>query len=178
MVEGGAALFKLLFRIKVTSSPLPFTQTIAVLQGSQFHCNWGLKSWYCRSLWELRQEWVGRQWKSRHLISIQLPSASISYIKMLTKKTKIMKSKCLLTKRSAWKNERSPDNKAYVPTNKEHLANILTHGVRNLLFSHCDEIFPLLRCWFLLHCGFHCWCIGVPLHPHNNGIKKCLRDLE
>ena len=32
-------------------------------------------------------------------------------------------------KRSAWKNERSEDNKAYVPTNKEHLANILTHGV-------------------------------------------------
>merc|ERR1719445_1299086 len=32
-------------------------------------------------------------------------------------------------KRSAWKNDRSVDNKAYVPTNKEHLANILTHGV-------------------------------------------------
>ena len=48
-------------------------------------------------------------------------------------------------KRSAWKNERSEDNKAYVPTNKEHLANILTHGVgepafylvnkKNLLFQ-------------------------------------------
>jgi len=32
-------------------------------------------------------------------------------------------------KKSAWKNERSSNNKAYVPTNKEHLANILTHGV-------------------------------------------------
>ena len=32
-------------------------------------------------------------------------------------------------KRSAWKNEKSSNNQAYVPTNKEHLANILTHGV-------------------------------------------------
>jgi len=32
-------------------------------------------------------------------------------------------------KRSAWKNNRPPRNEAYVPTYKEHLANILTHGV-------------------------------------------------
>jgi len=32
-------------------------------------------------------------------------------------------------KRSKWKNGRSPCNKAYVPTYKEHVANILTHGV-------------------------------------------------
>ena len=37
--------------------------------------------------------------------------------------------------RSAWKNDRSVDNKAYVPTNKEHLANILTHGVRQTCYK-------------------------------------------
>ena len=46
---------------------------------------------------------------------------------------KIMKSDGHCNKRSAWKNERSSNNKAYVPTYKEHLANILTHGVGNLL---------------------------------------------
>ena len=32
---------------------------------------------------------------------------------------------------SGWKNERAKNNNAYVPTMKEHVANILTHGVRH-----------------------------------------------
>jgi len=32
-------------------------------------------------------------------------------------------------RRSSWKNGRPPSHQAYVPTQKEHLANILTHGV-------------------------------------------------
>ena len=42
--------------------------------------------------------------------------------------------------RSAWKNDRSVDNKAYVPTNKEHLANILTHGVRQTCYNKVQYI--------------------------------------
>ena len=34
-------------------------------------------------------------------------------------------------KESGWKNERAKNNNAYVPTMKEHVANILTHGVRH-----------------------------------------------
>ena len=30
---------------------------------------------------------------------------------------------------SEWKNERAKNNNAYVPTMKEHVANIITHGV-------------------------------------------------
>ena len=30
---------------------------------------------------------------------------------------------------SEWKNERAKNNNAYVPTMKEHVANIMTHGV-------------------------------------------------
>ena len=72
--------------------------------------------------------------------------------------------------RSAWKNDRSVDNKAYVPTNKEHLANILTHGVRQTCYKRY-KIFP--RCWFLLPCGSHCWCIGGPPLQHKNGELSC-----
>merc|ERR1712179_339333 len=32
---------------------------------------------------------------------------------------------------SDWKNERPRNNNAYVPTQKEHFANIVTHGVRS-----------------------------------------------
>ena len=32
-------------------------------------------------------------------------------------------------KESEWKNDRAKNNNAYVPTMKEHIANILTHGV-------------------------------------------------
>jgi monocyte-to-macrophage differentiation protein len=32
-------------------------------------------------------------------------------------------------RQSAWKNGRSPPHVAYVPTDREHLANILTHGL-------------------------------------------------
>jgi hypothetical protein len=32
---------------------------------------------------------------------------------------------------SKWKNERPVKNEAYSPTMKEHVANILTHGVSN-----------------------------------------------
>ena len=32
-------------------------------------------------------------------------------------------------RQSEWKNERAKNNNAYVPTVREHLANILTHGI-------------------------------------------------
>jgi len=36
---------------------------------------------------------------------------------------------CRALKRSGWKNDRPKNNNAYVPTDREHLANILTHGI-------------------------------------------------
>ena len=36
---------------------------------------------------------------------------------------------CQAVLSSDWKNERPRNNNAYVPTQKEHLANIVTHGV-------------------------------------------------
>ena len=43
---------------------------------------------------------------------------------------------------SDWKNERPRNNNAYVPTQKEHFANIVTHGVRNNAggSQHLDSI--------------------------------------
>ena len=35
---------------------------------------------------------------------------------------------------SEWKNERAKNNNAYVPTMKEHVANIITHGVIHTIF--------------------------------------------
>ena len=37
---------------------------------------------------------------------------------------------CQAILNSGWKNERPNNNNAYVPTQKEHFANIITHGVR------------------------------------------------
>lgn len=36
---------------------------------------------------------------------------------------------CRAVRRSHWKNDRPKNNTAYVPTDREHLANIVTHGV-------------------------------------------------
>jgi len=36
---------------------------------------------------------------------------------------------CRAVRRSAWKNDRAKNNNAYVPTDREHLANIITHGM-------------------------------------------------
>ena len=36
---------------------------------------------------------------------------------------------------SEWKNERPKNNNAYVPTMREHVANILTHGVMPSILS-------------------------------------------
>ena len=36
---------------------------------------------------------------------------------------------------SGWKNERPKNNNAYVPTMREHVANILTHGVTPSIFT-------------------------------------------
>ena len=36
---------------------------------------------------------------------------------------------------SGWKNERPKNNNAYVPTMREHVANILTHGVTTSTLS-------------------------------------------
>ena len=36
---------------------------------------------------------------------------------------------CQAVLSSDWKNERPKNNNAYVPTQKEHLANVVTHGV-------------------------------------------------
>ena len=52
--------------------------------------------------------------------------------KLLTTKKKVMESMRIVfhaVKESGWKNERAKNNNAYVPTMKEHIANILTHGV-------------------------------------------------
>ena len=52
--------------------------------------------------------------------------------KLLTIKEKVMESMRIVfhaVKESGWKNERAKNNNAYVPTMKEHIANILTHGV-------------------------------------------------
>ena len=38
-------------------------------------------------------------------------------------------------RRSGWKNDRPKNNNAYVPTDREHLANIITHGVSPLASS-------------------------------------------
>ena len=40
-----------------------------------------------------------------------------------------VRAACKAVAGSAWKNERAKNNNAYVPTMKEHAANILTHGV-------------------------------------------------
>ena len=52
--------------------------------------------------------------------------------KLLTTKEKVVESMRIVfraVKESGWKNERAKNNNAYVPTMKEHIANILTHGV-------------------------------------------------
>ena len=52
--------------------------------------------------------------------------------KLLTTKEKVMESMRTVfqaVKESEWKNDRAKNNNAYVPTMKEHIANILTHGV-------------------------------------------------
>ena len=52
--------------------------------------------------------------------------------KLVTTKEKVMESIRIVfsaVKESGWKNERAKNNNAYVPTMKEHIANILTHGV-------------------------------------------------
>ena len=36
---------------------------------------------------------------------------------------------CQAVAKSEWKNDRAKNNNAYVPTMKEHVANIVTHGV-------------------------------------------------
>ena len=40
-----------------------------------------------------------------------------------------VRAACKAVAGSAWKNERAKNNNAYVPTMKEHAANIVTHGV-------------------------------------------------
>ena len=52
--------------------------------------------------------------------------------KLLTTKEKLMETMRTVfqaIKDSEWKNDRAKNNNAYVPTMKEHIANILTHGV-------------------------------------------------
>ena len=52
--------------------------------------------------------------------------------KLLTTKEKVIETMWTAfqaVKESRWKNERAKNNNAYVPTMKEHIANILTHGV-------------------------------------------------
>ena len=49
---------------------------------------------------------------------------------------------------SDWKNERAKNNNAYVPTMKEHVANIFTHGV--LTYIHISSYISItsrLRSW-------------------------------
>ena len=41
----------------------------------------------------------------------------------------MVRAACKAVAGSAWKNERAKNNNAYVPTMKEHAANIVTHGV-------------------------------------------------
>ena len=43
---------------------------------------------------------------------------------------------------SDWKNERAKNNNAYVPTMKEHVANIFTHGVLTHILVHFNHFSP------------------------------------
>ena len=51
---------------------------------------------------------------------------------LMSSKSRVLdtvRAACKAVAGSAWKNERAKNNNAYVPTMKEHAANILTHGV-------------------------------------------------
>ena len=42
---------------------------------------------------------------------------------------------------SEWKNERAKNNNAYVPTMKEHVANIITHGVTHNIHLKRNSVY-------------------------------------
>ena len=61
----------------------------------------------------------------------------------------VVKKICSSVSESRWMNERAKNNTAYVPTMKEHCANILTHGVsqsspiintNTLASDHCSSL--------------------------------------
>jgi len=71
-----------------------------------------------------------------HVLYLLLYSIVSSNSKM-TAQGSACSPKSLLSSSMRWKNERPRNNEPYKPTEVEHVANILTHGViYQLIFSH------------------------------------------